>query len=46
MLTRYYRKYKKDFKRRLVKGIKIFLKKKNEKKRQYASERYRNFSEN
>ena len=47
MLTGYYQKKKQRTasKKSLVKGIKIFLKKKKARKRQYAPEPYRNLSE-
>ena len=46
MLTGYYqRKQKKSFQKRLVKGNKIFLKNKKDKKDQYAYEWYKNPSE-
>ena len=46
MLTGYYQKKpKKSFQKRFLKGIEIFLMKKKDKKRQYARERYRDFSE-
>ena len=35
---------KKDYKKRLAKDIKIFLKKKEKKKRQYGCEHYKNIS--
>ena len=39
------KKIKKDYKKKLVKDIKIFLKKKKKKKRQYGCERYKSLSE-
>ena len=39
------KKIKKGCKKRLVKDIKIFLKKKKEKRQQYGRERYENLSE-
>ena len=41
----YYQKTKKRFKKSLVKDIKIFLKTKNTKKREYGPEWYKNLSE-
>ena len=43
MLTGYYKKQKKHFKKRLVKGINLSEEK--HKKHQYAQEQYRNLSE-
>ena len=45
MSTGYIQKNKKDFKKRLLKGIKIFPKKKKNQKRQYAREKCQNLSE-
>ena len=39
-------KIKKNYKGKLVKDVKIFLKKKKKKKHQYGGERYKNLSEN
>ena len=39
------KKTKKRFKKSLVKGIKILLKKKKNKKREYSCEQYKNLSE-
>ena len=36
---------KKDYKKKLVKDIKVFLKKKKKKKREYGRERYKNLRE-
>ena len=38
------KKIKKDYKKKLLENIKIYLKKKKEKKRQYGCERYKNLS--
>ena len=38
------KKIKKDYKRKLAKDIKIFLKKKKKKNQQYGHERYKNLS--
>ena len=38
------KKIKKDYKRKLTKDIKIFLKKKKKKNQQYGHERYKNLS--
>ena len=43
--AKYYQKNKKFFKKELVKGIKILLKNKQRKKRQYGCERYKNLPE-
>ena len=40
------KKIEEDYKRKLVQDIKIFLKKKKKKRRQYARERYKILSEN
>ena len=45
ILSKKQQKTKKIFKKKLPKGIKIFLKKKNNKKRQYGPERHKNLSE-
>ena len=42
--AKYYQEIKREYKKDLVRDIKIFLKKKKKKKRQYGSERYKNFS--
>ena len=43
--AKYYQEKKKDFKKKLVEDIKIFLIKEKEKKRQYGCEHYKNLSE-
>ena len=43
--AKYYQENKKRLQKKLVKDIKIFLKKKKEKKQQYGCEHYKNFSE-
>ena len=40
--TKYYQKKNQDFKKRLVKGIKLFIKKKK-KELQYGHKRYKNY---
>ena len=42
--AKYYQENKERLQKKLVKDIKIFLKKKKEKKRQYRRERYKNIS--
>ena len=39
------KKIKKDYKKKLVKDIKIFVKRKKKKQRQYGCERYKNLLE-
>ena len=45
LLAKYYQENKERLQKKLVKDIKIFLRKKKEKKQQYGRERYKNLSE-
>ena len=44
-MSKYYQDNKIRLQKSLIKGIKVFLKKKNEKKQQYGCKRYKNLSE-
>ena len=45
LLAKYYQENKERLQKKLVKDIKVFLRKKKEKKQQYGRERYKNLSE-